>query len=190
PGQAGRYQRGMERFLESWLFRSRWLMAPFYVGLVLVLGVLLVVFFQEIFEEIPLLWKIDEAGHFAMREEEAIVLALSLIDISLAGNLVLIVIFAGYENFVSKMDVARQEDRPEWMGHVDFSGLKLKLVASIVAISGISVLKNMLKVGELDVIDATSNAKLMWLLLVHITFVVSGVLLALMDWLVARQNPR
>ena len=75
------------------------------------------------------------------------------------------------------------------MGHVDFSGLKLKLVASIVAISGISLLKNLLKAGELEVIDATSNAKLMWLVVVHITFVVSGVLLALMDWLVARQKP-
>jgi uncharacterized protein (TIGR00645 family) len=180
----------LETMLENALFASRWLMAPFYVGLVASLVVLLIVFFQGLFEQIPLLWMIDaETGQFAMREEEAIMLALSLIDISLAGNLVLIVIFAGYENFVSKMDLVNEQDRPEWMGHVDFSGLKLKLVASIVAISGISLLKNMLKAGELDVIDATSNAKIMWLVIVHITFVVSGVLLALMDWLVARQKP-
>ena len=180
----------LERVLENGLFASRWLMAPFYVGLVFALVALMVVFFQQLFQDFPLLWAIDaETGQFAMREEEAIMLALSLIDISLAGNLILIVVFAGYENFVSKMDLANEQDRPEWMGHVDFSGLKLKLVASIVAISGISLLKNMLKVGELDVIDATSNARLMWLVLVHITFVVSGVLLALMDWLIARQKP-
>ena len=180
----------LESALENGLFASRWLMAPFYIGLVLALGVLLVVFFQELWEQTPLLWSIDpETGHFAMREEEAIMLALSLIDISLAGNLILIVIFAGYENFVSKMDIVNEQDRPEWMGHVDFSGLKLKLVASIVAISGISLLKNMLKAGEQETIDATSNARLMWLVLVHITFVVSGVLLALMDWLIARQKP-
>lgn len=126
----------IENGLENALFASRWLMAPFYVGLVLSLAFLMIVFFQGLFEQIPLLWTIDaETGHFAMREEEAIMLALSLIDISLAGNLVLIVIFAGYENFVSKMDLANEQDRPEWMGHVDFSGLKLKLVASIVAIS-------------------------------------------------------
>jgi uncharacterized protein (TIGR00645 family) len=181
----------IENVLENALFASRWLMAPFYVGLVLSLAVLMIVFFQGLFEQIPLLWTVDaETGHFAMREEEAIMLALSLIDISLAGNLVLIVIFAGYENFVSKMDLADEHDRPEWMGRVDFSGLKLKLVASIVAISGISLLKNMLKAGELEVIDATSNARIMWLVVVHITFVVSGVLLALMDWLVAHQKPR
>jgi uncharacterized protein (TIGR00645 family) len=179
-----------EIMLENALFASRWLMAPFYVGLVLSLVALLVVFFQGLFEQIPLLWTIDpETGQFAMREEEAIMLGLSLIDISLAGNLVLIVIFAGYENFVSKMDLADEQDRPEWMGHVDFSGLKLKLVASIVAISGISLLKNMLKAGELEIIDASTNSKIMWLVIVHITFVVSGVLLALMDWLVARQRP-
>jgi uncharacterized protein (TIGR00645 family) len=180
----------LERLLENGLFASRWLMAPIYVGLVLSLGVLLVVFFQELWETLPLLWSLDpETGHFAMRPEEGIMLALSLIDLSLAGNLVLIVIFSGYENFVSKMEIADHEDRPDWMGHVDFSGLKLKLVASIVAISGISLLKNMLAIGELDMIDATSTAKLMWLIVVHVTFVVSGVLLALMDWLVSHQKP-
>lgn len=91
-------------------------------------------------------------------------------------------IFSGYENFVSKMDIDDHEDRPDWMGHVDFSGLKMKLVASIVAISGISVLKGLLEASEHG-IDAGADKKLLWLVIVHITFVVSGVLLALMDWL-------
>ena len=78
----------------------------------------------------------------AMTESEAVLAVLSLIDITLTGNLLLMVLFAGYENFVSKMDIGEHKDRPDWMGKVDFAGLKLKLVASIVAISGINLLKN------------------------------------------------
>jgi uncharacterized protein (TIGR00645 family) len=178
----------LEKVLEQGLFASRWLMAPFYIGLVLSLVVLLVVFFQELLHELPPLWMIDpETGWVSMRPEEGIMLALSLIDLSLAGNLVLIVIFAGYENFVSKMDVGDHQDRPDWMGRVDFSGLKMKLVASIVAISGISLLKGLLEAGEHGVDEAATN-KLMWLVVVHVVFVVSGVLLALMDWLNSQQK--
>jgi uncharacterized protein (TIGR00645 family) len=183
-------KRSLEKVIENGLFASRWLMAPFYVGLVASLGVLIVAFFQELWHELPPLWTIDpETAWVAMRPEEAIMLALSLIDLSLAGNLVIIVIFSGYENFVSKMDVGEHPDRPEWMGRVDYSGLKLKLVASIVAISGIAVLKGFLEVGELAVFDDAARTRLMWLVIVHMTFVVSGVLLALMDWLISRQKP-
>ncbi|MDB5454267.1 MAG: hypothetical protein JWO33_2845, partial [Caulobacteraceae bacterium] len=105
-------------------------------------------------------------------------------DLSLAGNLVLIVIFSGYENFVSKIDVAAHEDRPDWMGTVDFSGLKLKLIASIVAISGIALLKAFLTLTEPEAI--LDQPRLMWLVAIHLTFVVSGVLLALMDFISSR----
>ena len=115
-------------------------------------------------------------------------LALGLIDLSLAANLVLIVIFSGYENFVSKLDVGRPEDRPEWMGTVDFSALKLKLIASIVAISGIALLKTFLKLGESDNFGPAEQDRIMWQVIVHLTFVVSGVLLALMDWLTGHQK--
>ncbi len=163
-----------ERILEAGLFSARWIMAPFYVGLVLALIALLVVFVTEIAHAIPHL--------LAMKPEDAILLALSLIDLSLAGNLLLIVTFSGYENFVSKIDIV-SEDRPSWMGKVDFSGLKMKLIASIVAISAISLLRSFMKLGEGDGID---QVKLMWMVIIHITFVVSGVLLALMDWLAAK----
>ena len=179
----------LERVLEGGLFASRWLMAPFYVGLIAALGALMVVFFQELWHEIPLLWTMDPVTHaYAMDAEGAILLALSLIDLSLAANLVLIVIFSGYENFVSKIDVAQHEDRPEWMGTVDFSGLKLKLIASIVAISGIALLKAFLELGDGATFDAVARDKLMWQVIVHLTFVVSGVLLALMDWLTGHQK--
>jgi uncharacterized protein (TIGR00645 family) len=178
----------LESVLEGGLFASRWLMAPFYVGLIAALGALMVVFFQELIRELPLLWALDAEGHFAMSAEDAILLALSLIDLSLAGNLVVIVMFAGYENFVSKIDTGDHEDRPDWMGTVDFSDLKLKLIASIVAISGIALLKAFLELGEDETFDATAQNRLMWQVIVHLTFVVSGVLLALMDWLTGHQK--
>ncbi|HRD28439.1 MAG TPA: TIGR00645 family protein [Caulobacter sp.] len=165
----------VERFLERGLFASRWLMAPMYVGLVIALLALIVIFAQELIHAVPPI--LSGSAH----AEDAILLALSLIDLSLAGNLVLIVIFSGYENFVSKLDIGETEDRPSWMGTVDFSGLKMKLVASIVAISAIALLKAFLEASEgAGSIDAT---RMMWLVVIHLTFVVSGVLLALMDWL-------
>lgn len=165
----------LETWLERGLFASRWLMAPMYVGLVAALLGLVVIFFQELVHAVPTM--LSGSAH----AEDAILLALSLIDLSLAGNLVLIVIFSGYENFVSKFDIGEQQDRPNWMGTVDFSGLKMKLVASIVAISAIALLKAFLEASESsEAIDAT---KMLWLVIIHLTFVVSGVLLALMDWI-------
>jgi uncharacterized protein (TIGR00645 family) len=115
------------------------------------------------------------------KPDDAILLALSLIDLSLAGNLMLIVIFSGYENFVSKIDVGDHEDRPEWMGTVDFSGLKMKLIASIVAISAIALLKAFLETADSS--DGVDVVRLRWLVIIHLTFVVSGVMMALMDYI-------
>jgi uncharacterized protein (TIGR00645 family) len=119
-----------------------------------------------------------------MRPEDAILMALSLIDLSLAGNLLLIVIFSGYENFVSRIDVAAHEDRPTWMGAVDFSGLKMKLIASIVAISAIALLRAFMRLGEPEV--GVDTVKLGWMIGLHLTFVVSGLLLAAMDFVASR----
>ena len=163
-----------ERWLEATLFSSRWLMAPFYLGLVLGLVALLIVFIGELGNEL--------AQIATMNSEGAILLMLSLIDMSLAGNLMLIVIFSGYENFVSKIDAGTIEDRPVWMGKVDFSGLKLKLISSIVAISAISLLRSFMKIGTVPL----DESELKWRVLVHLTFVTSGVLLALMDLLASR----
>jgi uncharacterized protein (TIGR00645 family) len=163
----------LELWLERGIFASRWLMAPFYVGLVVALAALIVVFFQELAHELPRV--------VSMKPEDAILMALSLIDLSLAANLLVIVILSGYENFVSKIDTASHEDRPDWMGTVDFSGLKMKLIASIVAISAIALLKAFLKLTESG--QAVDQVRLFWLVIVHLSFVVSGVLLAVMDWL-------
>lgn len=157
------------RTLERGLFASRWLMAPFYVGLVGGLLILLVKFVQELI-------------HFAENvltatESEVILGVLSLIDFSLTANLILLVIFSGYENFVSRMDLHDQSQRPEWMGKVDFSGLKMKLIASIVAISAIQLLKSFMDIKE------AADRDLYWMTIIHVVFVLSGVFLALSDWL-------
>jgi uncharacterized protein (TIGR00645 family) len=157
----------VEQLLEQGLFASRWLMAPFYVGLIGALVILLISFMQE-------LWHfMTSIPH--LTQSDAVLGVLSLIDLSLAGNLLVIVIFSGYENFVSKIDFSNHKDQPEWHGSVDFSALKLKLIASIVAISGIHLLKVFMDVGK------TSEAQIKWMIIIHLVFVVSGVLLASMD---------
>ena len=120
--------------------------------------------------------------------EDIILVALTLIDLSLAGNLLLIVLFSGYENFVSKLDIEDTVDRPSWMGTVDFSGLKMKLIASIVAISAIHLLKRFMEIGETHAETPFDPTQLRWMVIIHITFVVSGVLLALMDWVTSRTD--
>lgn len=162
----------LEKILENVLFSSRWLMAPAYLGLVVALVMLLVTFFRELFEALP---------HVAsLSTEEVILTVLSLIDLSLAMNLVLIVVFSGYENFVSKIDTGDSEDRPHWMGTLDFSGLKMKLIGSIVAISAISLLRNFMTISNPE--HGMDQTRLGWMIGLHITFIVSGVLFALMDW--------
>lgn len=166
--------RNLERWFENGLFASRWLLAPFYVGLVFAIMVLLGVFAKEFVHAATGVW--------GMSVESAILEVLSLLDLALAANLILIVILAGYENFVSKIDNVGHEDRPTWMGSVGFAGLKLKLYASIVAISGIQLLKYFMSIGE-TAVDETS---LKWLTIIHFTFVITTVLSALTDYLSAR----
>jgi uncharacterized protein (TIGR00645 family) len=163
----------LETAVEAVLFASRWILAPLYLGMVLALAVILVVFVHEL---------VTELAHISsMHGEQAILLALSLIDLSLTGNLLLIVIFSGYENFVSKIHVGEHEDRPSWMGTVDFAGLKIKLIASIVAISAIALLRAFLPLG--DVGAEVDGRRLGWMVAIHLTFIASGVLMAAMDWI-------
>lgn len=172
----------LESRFERGLFLSRWLMAPMYLGLVLSLLMLLVVFLREVAYYLP--------KSLTMESEEAILAALTLIDLTLAANLLVIVLFSGYENFVSKLDIPDVEDRPNWMGTVDFGGLKLKLVASIVAISGIHLLKQFMEIGEAGSPEPFDPLELRWLVIIHLTFVASGVLLALMDWISSRSGKK
>ena len=164
----------MEKFIERGLFASRWLLAPFYIGLIGALVMLLVTFVQELVHFI--------GNIMTMHANDAILASLALIDISLAANLLIIVIFSSYENFVSKMDVGDHEDSPGWKGKVDFTGLKIKLIASIVAISGIHLLKVFMDIAKYD------EAQVKWMVIIHVVFVGSGVMLAVMDHFVVRSK--
>ena len=165
----------IETAFERTLFASRWLMAPMYLGLAVGLGMMTFIFMRELFYYAPQL--------MYLTAEKAILVMLTMIDLTLAANLLLIVLFSGYENFVSKLDIGDAADRPEWMGKVDFSGLKMKLIASIVAISAIDLLKRFFEIGAPDKDPMVVEKEIYLLIIVHLTFVISGVLMALMDWL-------
>lgn len=154
------------------MFGSRWLLAPLYVGLVLSITLLLIKFAKEFY------FLAD--GIMTTESGDLIIGILSLIDICLIANLLIIIVYAGYENFVSKLHTGDHEDRPDWMGHVDFSDLKIKVIGSIAAISAIELLKAFMNAEQL------SNTALGWKVGIHLTFVASGVLFALMD----RLNPK
>lgn len=158
----------LEEFLEKIIFAGRWLLAPLYLGLLASLLPILYRFFDAF-------WHMMTHVN-SMSSSEITLEVLELLDVVLLANLILIVLFAGYENFVSKIKIAEgAEDRPHWMGHVDFSGLKIKLIGSLVAISVIELLKDFMKEGEYD---ANREG---WRIGIHMTFVISGVLFALMD---------
>ena len=165
----------IETGFERTLFASRWLMAPMYLGLAIGLGMMTIIFLRELVYYAPQIMDLTA--------EKAILVMLTLIDLTLAANLLLIVLFSGYENFVSKLDIGAEADRPEWMGKVDFSGLKMKLIASIVAISAIDLLKRFFEIGDPNQDPLVVEKEIYLLIIVHLTFVVSGVLMALMDWL-------
>lgn len=161
----------IENGLETTIFKSRWLLAPFYLGLVFSILLLFTKFVQE-------LWHMTTHALDAS-EADVIVGILALVDMALVGSLLLMIIFSGYEIFVSKIDIGEHKDRPDWMGKVDFSGLKLKVIGAIVAISAIDLLKSFMNIsGELS--EGDENA-LLWKVVIHMTFVLSGVLFAVMD---------
>jgi uncharacterized protein (TIGR00645 family) len=161
----------IERAVETIILFSRWLMALFYLGLVLSLLVLLLKFGRSLFE---FMWHAPN-----LTESGAILGILDLIDTTLIGSLVLVVIFSGYENFVSKIDGTGHPDWPEWMAKVNFAGLKQKLLASILAISAIQVLKAFMNIDKYD------PTRLGWLVGIHVAFVFSLLILSISDRLSA-----
>jgi len=161
----------IEHSIETAIFRSRWLLAPFFLGLILGIVLLLIKFIQEL---------IHLSMHVITATEADIIIGiLTLVDMSLVGSLLLMIIFSGYEIFVSKIDVAQHADRPEWMGKVDFGGLKLKVIGAIVAISAIDLLKTFVEIPEEP--TAGNTDMYLWKVTLHMAFVLSGVIFAWMD---------
>jgi uncharacterized protein (TIGR00645 family) len=169
--------KSLVHLVEVILFRSRWLLAPLYLGLV---GTLALLAYRFVIEFIHLASKVGETDAHTFTLD-----LLALLDLTLLANLILMVIFAGYENFISRIDIAQDStDRPHWMGTIDFSGLKIKLIGSLVAISVIELLKDFIELaGEETVGEGT-----IWRIIIHLTFVASGVLFALMDWIADKRE--
>ncbi len=157
----------MERLIERALFASRWLLAPIFLGLSLALVALAIKFFQELFHALAVI--------VTMTEAELILSILSMIDMALVGSLIVMVMFSSYENFVSKIDLDESDEKLDWLGKLDSGSLKLKVAASIVAISSIHLLQKFMEVQTID------NDKLLWYVVIHMTFVLSALLLAVLD---------
>lgn len=160
-----------ERVLENVLFHTRWMLAPFYLGLAFCLLLMLFHFVRELIHFVA---KIPAAT-----ESDVILGVLALIDLTFTANLVLIVIFSGYENFVSKFEIEGDHDRPDWMTKVDFGGLKQKLMTSIVAISAIQVLKAFMNIDQTA--GAPDTTKLAWLVGIHVLFLGSLLVVVVAD---------
>ena len=165
----------MENLIEKVLYASRWLMAPIYLGMSLLLLALAVKFFQELVHIFPSI--------LTMKEQDLILSVLTLIDLTLVGSLIVMVMFSGYENFVSQINIDAGGEKLAWLGKMDSGSLKLKLSASIVAISAIHLLKNYMDFHPGSANPDAESRRLMWLLIVHLGFVVSAITMAWMDTL-------
>lgn len=157
----------MERIIESTMYASRWLLAPIYMGLSLAVLLLGIKFFQEAIHIFPLV--------LSMKEADLVLVILSLVDLALVGGLLVMVMLSGYENFVSAIDLKEGQEKLSWLGKLDSGSLKQKVAASIVAISSIHLLKAFMAAQEI------ANDKLMWYVIIHMTFVLSALGMAYVD---------
>ena len=157
----------MEQLIEKVLYRSRWLLAPIYLGLSLAVLALGILFFREVYHLF--------AHIMDLKEADLILYILSLIDIAMVGGLLVMVMMSGYENFVSALSVDDNEEKLSWLGKMDSSSLKAKIAASIVAISSIHLLKKFMDIEQI------ANDKLMWYVIIHLTFVLSAFLMGIQD---------
>jgi len=172
------------RTLAGFIFASRWLQAPLYLGLIIAQAVYVVLFFVELWH---LVENVIVTGHIT--ETDVMLSVLALIDIVMIANLLIMVIIGGYETFVSKIRVEGHHDEPEWLSHVNTNLLKVKLAVSIISISSIHLLKTFIEVGRMDggiVKNASgtviySGEGVMWEVLIHLAFIVSALALAWID---------
>lgn len=157
----------MEKTIERLLFASRWILAPIYLGMSLALVALGIKFFSELFH---LLTHVIEMG-----ESDLILMLLAMVDMVLVGSLIIMVMFSGYENFVSRLDVEEGTEKLGWLGKLDANSLKLKVASSIVAISSIHLLRAFMNAPQIG------NETLFWYVIIHLTFVVSAVMMGVLD---------
>jgi len=161
----------MEKTIEKMLFASRWILAPVYLGMSLALVALGIKFFMELYLLMGHVW--------TMAESELVLVLLALVDMVLVGSLIIMVMFSGYENFVSALDVEGSTEKLSWLGKLDANSLKLKVASSIVAISSIHLLRAFMETPA-RVTEGRENT-LLWYVIIHLTFVVSAVMMGVLD---------
>jgi len=160
-------RKTLEHRVERVILNSRWLLTPLYLGLILVVVALGITFFRE-------LWHLF-AVIMTATESDVVLMVLALVDVVLVANLLVMVVISGYENFVSDISVEPGDDKPSWLGKIDAGNLKVKVAAAIVAISSIHLLRAFLNVNEV------TNDKIILLMVMHLVFVFSALLLAYLD---------
>ncbi|MCC6531946.1 MAG: TIGR00645 family protein [Burkholderiales bacterium] len=163
------------RPLPNFIFMSRWLQAPLYLGLIVAQGVYVYRFMIE-------LWHLVSTAN-TIQEAEIMLIVLGLIDVVMIANLLVMVIVGGYETFVSRLDLEGHPDQPEWLSHVNAGVLKVKLATAIIGISSIHLLKTFINAPSLD--DKT----LMWQTLIHLAFVLSALAIAMTERLSHAPQP-
>jgi len=171
----------MERAIEKLLFASRWILAPVYLGLSLALVALGIKFFMEVFHLLT--------DVFTQSEAELVLVLLTMVDMVLVGSLIVMVMFSGYENFVSALDVDTGGEKLAWLGKLDANSLKLKVASSIVAISSIHLLRAFMEAPKYIGGDGQDRQDtLMWYVIIHLTFVVSAVMMGVLDRITSGQH--
>jgi uncharacterized protein (TIGR00645 family) len=174
--------------LEGFIFWSRWLQAPLYVGLIVAQGVYVFHFMQELLHLIEALFghgqlvqdaitngKITSAAQYKLGETDIMLIVLGLIDVVMIANLLIMVIIGGYETFVSRLDLDSHPDQPEWLSHVNAGVLKVKLAMALIGISSIHLLKTFINAPQLD------EKTMRWQVIIHVTFVLSAFMMAYTD---------
>jgi uncharacterized protein (TIGR00645 family) len=167
--------RGL-RPLPQLIFSSRWLQLPLYLGLIVAQGVYVILFLKE-------LWHLV-LHSFDFTEQQIMLVVLGLIDVVMISNLLIMVIVGGYETFVSRLELERHPDQPEWLSHVNASVLKIKLAMAIIGISSIHLLRTFIEAGALGSGKSTyTETGVMWQTIIHGLFILSAIGIAFVDWL-------
>ena len=165
----------MESLFEKLFYSARWILAPLFLGLSLALLALALKFFQEVWHVLPHV--------FELSESDLILSLLSMVDMGLVGGLIVMVMYSSYENFVSRLDLDEKDsERLGWLGKMDAGGLKNKVAASIVAISSIHLLRIFMNISTIE------NDKLLWYVIVHLTFVLSALVMCWIDLLTRKAH--
>jgi uncharacterized protein (TIGR00645 family) len=155
--------------LPRWIFASRWLQAPLYIGLIVAQAVYVLQFLRELVHLVEIVTVKNIA------ETEIMLIVLGLIDVVMISNLLVMVIVGGWETFVSRLELETHPDQPEWLSHVNAGVLKVKLATAIIGISSIHLLKTFINAENYD------EKTLMWQTIIHVAFLVSALALALTE---------